>query len=451
MSPFEIALLLLLTFSLGLAWRGWTRQDPASSALINQLQGELATARLHAESLRDDNTTLRVALAEAEQKRLAEEARYAEKARLLEDAQAALKDAFGNLSQTALKTNSELFLAQAKQAFDALQAGARQELDARDKTLTAMLLPVKETLTRFDEQVRALEQTRVGAYTELKAQLTSLAETQRDLRQETGNLVKALRAPHVRGRWGELTLKRAVEMAGMLDHCDFVEQDSTDSDAGRLRPDMVIRMPGGKKIIVDAKVPLAAYLEALETQDEDQKKLKLQEHARQLRDHLTKLGSKQYWAQYPHETPEFVVLFIPGEVFYSAALEADPQLIEQATAERVMLASPANLIPLLRAVHYGWQQEAIAANAREISALGKEMHDRLRTLAGHWAALGKQLGSAVQSYNKATSSFETRVLVSARKFQELRVTSADIEPADQIELQPREPEAPELLPAPHDD
>lgn len=377
-----------------------------------------------------------------------EEARFAEKARLLEEAEAALKDAFGNLSREALKSNSEMFMAQARQQFEALQASSRQDLAAREKAIEALVGPVRETLGKFDQQVQALEQTRLGAYTELKTQLASLAESQRDLKTETGNLVKALRTPNVRGRWGELTLKRAVEMAGMLDRCDFVEQEDSASETGRLRPDMIVHTPGGKRIVVDAKVPLAAYLDALEATDEDTRRLRLQDHARQLRQHINLLSGKQYWAQYPHETPEFVVLFIPGEVFYAAALEADPSLIEMATAQKVMLASPANLIPLLRAVHYGWQQEAIAANARAISALGKEMHERLRTLAGYWSKMGAELASAVKLYNQATSSLETRVLVSARKFQALKVTDEALEPLEQVEQLPREPGAPELLDSP---
>ena len=384
-------------------------------------------------------------LAVAEERLRGEETRFAEKTRLLDEAQAALKDAFGSLSRDALKSNSEMFMAEARRQFEALQASSKQDLAAREKAIEALVGPVRETLGKFDQQVQALEKTRLGAYTELKTQLASLADSQRDLKTETGNLVKALRAPHVRGRWGELTLKRAVEMAGMLEHCDFVEQDNTESESGRLRPDMVVRMPGGKRIVVDAKVPLAAYLEALEATDEDVRRQRMLDHARQLRDHINRLSSKQYWAQYPHETPEFVVLFIPGEVFYAAALQADPTLIETATAQKVMLASPANLIPLLRAVHYGWQQEAIAANARDISALGREMHDRLRTLAGYWSKMGSQLSGAVKLYNQATSSLESRVLVSARKFQDLKATTETLDVLEQIEQLPREPGAPELL------
>lgn len=372
---------------------------------------------------------------------------FAEKSKLLVDAERALKEAFGSLSHTALKSNNEAFLHLARQTFEQLQSNAKLDLDSREKAISALVEPVKQSLLNFDQQLKELENTRTAAYSSLTTQVRALADTQDYLRRETGNLVKALRAPQVRGRWGELTLRRVVEMAGMLDHCDFIEQESGDTDDGRRRPDMIVRMPGNRKIIVDAKVPLTAYLEALETQDEDARRLKLADHARQLRDHLTRLSRKSYWEQYKNETPEFVVLFIPGEVFYSAALEFDPSLIEQATNEKVMLASPANLIPLLRAVHFGWKQEAIAANATQISDLGRELYERVSKLAEHWAGVGKHLSCAVSAYNGSIGALEGRVLVSARKFQTLRVTlgDKDIAAPAQIEEAVRSLTAQELL------
>ncbi|TLM97553.1 DNA recombination protein RmuC, partial [bacterium] len=323
-------------------------------------------------------------------------------------------------------------------------------LEQREKAISVLVEPVKASLDKFEKQVQELEKNRASAYSSLETQLKSLSQTQEYLRNETGNLVKALRAPHVRGRWGELTLKRVVEMAGMLDHCDFIEQESRDTEEGRQRPDMIINMPGNKKIVVDAKVPLSAYLEALEAQDEEERRRKLADHARQLRDHIGKLGKKSYWEQYRNETPEFVVLFIPGEVFYSAALEADPTLIEGAASEKVMLASPANLIPLLRAVHYGWKQEAIAENAQQISNLGKELYERIGTLAKHWARVGGHLGGAVKAYNESVATLESRVLVSARKFEALKTTSAgaSLDSPAQVEAALREISAPEMLAPP---
>jgi DNA recombination protein RmuC len=273
-----------------------------------------------------------------------------------------------------------------------------------------------------------------------------MAETQQALRAETGNLVKALRAPHTRGRWGELQLKRVVEMAGMVDRCDFVEQVSTDTEEGRLRPDMIVNLPGGKRIVVDAKAPLAAYLEALEAADEHDKKRKLADHARQVREHLVKLGRKAYWEQF-QPTPDFVVLFLPGEMFYSAALEADPGLIEVGVDAHVILATPTTLIALLRAVAYGWTQQALTENAERISALGRELYERIATLGDEGLDVGKNLNDAIAAYNKSVGTLETRVLVTARKFQALEVASGDklIRDLNPVDTLPRALQSPELL------
>jgi DNA recombination protein RmuC len=308
-----------------------------------------------------------------------------------------------------------------------------------------MVGPVKETLGKFDAKLGELEKARVGAYEALRTQVQGLADSQTALKSETGNLVKALRAPQVRGRWGEIQLRRVVELAGMLDHCDFFEQQSVTTDDGRLRPDMIVKLPGGKNVVVDAKAPLAAYLEALEAPDEVTRTEKLKAHARQIRDHLKKLGQKSYWQDF-QPAPEFVVLFLPGEMFYSAALEQDPGLIEEGAGQRVILATPTTLIALLKAVSFGWRQEALAVNAAQISELGRELHERLGTLGGHFARLGERLDKAVEAYNAATSSLETRVLVTARKFTALGSGSEnEIVVPEPIQKQPRMLQAPEML------
>jgi DNA recombination protein RmuC len=314
----------------------------------------------------------------------------------------------------------------------------------------AKLAPIKDTLTRFEVQATALEQQRLRAVTAVGEQLRAVAEGQERLRTETGSLVTALRAPHIRGSWGEVQLKRVVELAGMVDYCDFRTQESERDDEGRLlRPDLVVKLPGGKSIVVDAKVPIGAYLDAVNCDDVELKRAHMARHSAQVRDHITKLGQKRYWRQF-EPSPEFVVMFV-DEGLYRAALDEDGSLFEAGADSGVIVASPATLIGLLRTVSYGWQQETVAESARAISNLGRELYDRLGIFAGHFAKVGRGLDTAVGAFNHAVSSFETRLLVTARKFPELGVTNDDLPETKQVERRPMVLSAPEVVALPRAD
>ncbi|HET8727049.1 MAG TPA: DNA recombination protein RmuC [Alphaproteobacteria bacterium] len=432
-----------------------------AAAVWLALRAGAATAAARLEAAEAQAEELRAERAEREGKLLAlhseraelataldkEREAAAEKLALLTDAQAKLQDVFRSLSADALDRNNRSFLDLARTTLEKFQEGARTDLEQRQKAIADLIRPMHQSLEKMDGQIQEMEKARAGAYEGLKTQVGSLVQTQEQLRSETGNLVRALRSPNVRGRWGEIQLKRVVELAGMLDHCDFTQQVSVvAADDSRLRPDLVVRLPGGKIIVVDAKTPLEAYLDGAGLADDEARRVAMTRHARHVREHMRSLGGKSYWSQFDGLTPEFVVMFLPGENFFSAALESDPALIEAGIDQSVIPATPTTLIALLRAVSYGWRQERLAENARVISQLGRELFERLSTMGDHMASLGSQLGRSVESYNRAVGSLETRVLVTARKLKELDAApeSGAIPELAPLEQAPRSLQAPEL-------
>ena len=363
-----------------------------------------------------------------------EQGRTAEKVALLEKTERDLTARFDALAADALRKNNESFLELAS-----------AKLGQKEQAVEHLVMPLRESLQKVDGKLQELEVARKGAYSSLAEQVRQLTETQKELRSETGNLVSALRdRPNVRGRWGEIQLRRVVEMAGMLEHCDFETQHHVATDDGSIRPDLVVKMPGGGSVVVDAKVAGQAYIESLECKDDESRTLKLRDHARQVRDHVTKLGAKNYWSQFD-PSPDFVVLFLPGETFLSAALEQDPGLIEESANNRVLIATPTTLIGLLRIVALGWRQETIAESAKEVSELGRELYKRLATLTEHFAKIGDRLQSTVRAYNDSVGSFERSVLPGARKLKDHGITStSDLAELRDIELAVRTVKTPEL-------
>ncbi len=384
-----------------------------------RLRGQLLESVQQGSQLAERTRQLELRLAEERQE-------TTQNLKLMAEAREAMENMFKSHAADALRNNNQSFLELAKATLAEFQQGAKGDLEKRQLAIDQLVAPVRASLEKVDEKITALERTREQAYGEIRQQFTQMSAMHKQLSDQTGNLVSALRQSHVRGRWGEMQLRRVVEMAGMMAHCDFVEQPDAESEEGRLRPDLIVKLPGNRHIVVDAKAPINAYMDAHEAGNDELRKAKIQLHAQQVRRHLDGLAKKSYWEQF-QPSPEVVVMFIPGEAFYSAALEADPGLLDSGFDQGVIMASPASLMALLKAASYGWRQESIAENAREISMLGQELHGRLGTLAEHFSRIGKGLSNATNAYNEAIASFETRVLTSARKFKGLGATSQEAE------------------------
>lgn len=413
---------------------------------LDESQEQLTKTRDELDQGRGESAYLREQLArvstELDHQRAAVPAQMA----MLEKAQQQLKDTFSALAGATLRQNTEEFLKLAQERLGNLHKETAAQIGERQQALGDLVAPIRDALGNVDRKLVEVEQNRVQSSTELQTLLKAVGQSQHQLRTETQRLVRALRTPHVRGRWGEIQLRRVVELAGMMAHCDFQEQPTATTDDGsRLRPDVIITLPGDRAVVIDAKVPLEAFLEAQEAQDDPTRQQYLQAHARQVRDHMQKLGAKGYWEQFG-SSPEFVVMFLPGEAIFQAALQEDASLIEFGVAHRVFPASPITLIALLRAVAHGWREERLAKNAEEISALGRELYERVSKMTGHLDTLRTRLDGTVRAFNETVGSYETRVLVTARRFKELGATTGrDLDPLQALDTVPRVLQSANLL------
>jgi DNA recombination protein RmuC len=406
---------------------------------LSKLEEQFAQLQNKNHDLRSNNQELEKKLVETKVRREEETKALKEKIEALDRAEQKLSNAFKSLSSDALKSNNKTFLELAKSTFQNFHDGAKGDLEKRQQAVQYFIKPLEQSLKKVSDKMQEIEKGRIESSSSLNQQIKSLSETQIGLQQETGNLVSALRKPGIRGSWGELQLRRAVEFSGMVEYCDFTQQESTTSENGRYRPDMIVNLPNGRRIIVDAKTPMHSYLKAIESKEKSKQNTLLKSHARDLRERIKELSLKKYWEQFD-QTPELVILFLPNEMLFRVALEQDASLIEFGTKSKVILSSPTTFIAILRAVAYGWQQDKITMHAKQIKELGQDLYDRIGVLAEHWATLGKHLDKTIDSYNKAIRSVETRILVTARKFKDLGSATdkeiSELEPVEKVATLP---------------
>jgi DNA recombination protein RmuC len=408
-----------------------------SEAQVNELRQQVQQGDSEITKLRSELDDQRKSKVEALTRLESAQKSFEEQKALIEAMKTEMTDTFNALSSAALKSSSEDFLRLASESLGKVFADTKGKLGEHQAAIDGTIKPLQEMLKKYEEQIREIEKSRHESFGSLSQQITSLSRMHEQLQKETSNLVTALRKPHVSGSWGQMSLRRAAELAGMTAYCDFYEQESVSTDTGRLRPDMIIRLPNDREIVVDAKSPVDAYMNAISKTSEEERQKALDGYVNQVRGHMNALGSKLYWDQFP-KSPEIVVMYLPGESFFSAALEHDHKLIEDSSLKKVILATPTTFIALLKAIAYGWQQEQITKNAQLISMLGKELYERINTFAKHFDNIGSNLEKSIGAYNKAVASMESRILPSVRRFKELGVAgSNEISIIEQIDQTPR--------------